>query len=355
MSRHRCRIPELAEHFVDSLRQTLKPSTCLNYRYSLFCFHDWLDHHGHSLETLKREQMSRWLEHLVERGQGPATRVQVIVKVRVYLRALNEAELLRTPADQLLRPSDLPKVPQYLPRPLAPTVDQQLQQRLAASQHPYHRGLLVMRNTGLRIGELSALSLDCLREDGLGSTFLKVPLGKLNSERLVPLDRRTRALIEGLQRTGRPGRDLLLETPRGKPTHKWCMQAALNEVTAGLDSTRVTTHRLRHTYATTLLNAGMSLVGVMKLLGHRDYKMTLRYAAITLETVGREYRGAVAQLEKRYLVPETTSAPELLEPADALSDVILWVQKRSTSTADRVRARLLVKRLRRLRDELRDL
>ena len=42
-----------------------------------------------------------------------------------------------------------------------------------------------------------------------------MPLGKLNSERLVPLDERTLAVVEGLQRTGRPYRELRIETIRG--------------------------------------------------------------------------------------------------------------------------------------------
>ena len=204
--------------------------------------------------------------------------------------------------------------------------------------------------SGVRVGELSALTFDCIRQDDLGNTFLKVPLGKMNSERLVPLDERTRALIEKLREGGRPDRELLLETPRGRPTRRFCMQIALDEATAGIETTRVTTHRLRHTYATTLLNAGMSLVSIMKLLGHRNYQMTLRYAAITQETVGREYGAALAQLEQRYLIPSMLSRPEVREPSDALSDVILWVQKRRTN--DRVKGHALVKRLKRIRDEL---
>ena len=39
----------------------------------------------------------------------------------------------------------------------------------------------------------------------------------------------------------------------------------------------MTTHRLRHTYATTLLGAGMSLPSLMKLLGHTDIATTARY------------------------------------------------------------------------------
>lgn len=344
-------LPGPAQEFIDSLRPTHKRSTCDNYRQALFRLHDWLERHRYPLKDLKREQTARWLQYLQERGQSAATRVNVIVPVRAYLRALNDAGLLKRPADELLRPSDLPKLPRYLPRPLEPAVDRELQRRLATSPKPYHRGLLVMRNTGLRVGELSALTFDCLREDELGNTFLKVPLGKMNSERLVPLDGRTRALIEELRRTGRPNRRLLLETPRRRQTKRYAMQRALDEVTSGLDTTRVTTHRLRHTYATTLLNAGMSLVSIMRLLGHRDHSMTLRYAAITLETVGTEYRAALAQLEKRYPVAPRIAAPRTLQPTDAISDIILWVQKRSVRNPSG-RGHSIVKRLKRIRDEL---
>jgi integrase len=84
----------------------------------------------------------------------------------------------------------------YLPRPLAPDIDEELRQRLATADDQYQQGLLVMRNTGLRIGELSALELNCIRSDDAGNVFLKVPLGKMNNERLVPIDESTLAVVE---------------------------------------------------------------------------------------------------------------------------------------------------------------
>jgi hypothetical protein len=135
------------------------------------------------------------------------------------------------------------------------------------------------------------------------------------------------------------------------------MNLALAEACKGLEiPDRMTTHRLRHTYATTLLNAGMSLMGVMKLLGHRDYRMTLRYTEITLETVGKEYRAALTQMETRYRIALATPGPARLDPDEALGDIIRWVQKRAGDDLDqRKRAAALVKRLRRIRDEVGDL
>ncbi len=351
-------LAESAEDFLESLRPTLKPATCGHYRQSLRLIHNWLDHNDIAIQTLNRGQVAQWLQYLhAERGQAPATRMNVIVAVRVYLRALNDSGLLDADADALIRPSDLPKLPVYLPRPIAPDTDEELQKRLASSEDPYQQALLVMRNTGLRVGELSSLTIDCVRKDDVGNVFLKVPLGKLNNERLVPLDERTLTVVENLQRSGRSERELLIETIRGRKTRHLHLKAALDEAAQGLAiPDGLTTHRLRHTYATTLLNAGMSLMGVMKLLGHRDYRMTLRYTEITLETVGKEYRAALTQLETRYRIALTTPGDAPLDPDEALTDIIRWVQKRAGQSVDQQkRASALVKRLKRIREEVGDL
>jgi len=52
---------------------------------------------------------------------------------------------------------------------------------------------------------------------------------------------------------------------------------------------------------------------VMRLLGHRDYRMTLRYTAITPETVSNEYQKALVQIATRYRLP----TPSPSEPAPA--------------------------------------
>jgi integrase len=70
-----------------------------------------------------------------------------------------------------------------------------------------------MRRTGLRVAELRRLERDCVREDRQGERFLKVPLGKMNNERLVPLDQATLRAIRSLQRQAAPGGQLLSPVP----------------------------------------------------------------------------------------------------------------------------------------------
>jgi integrase len=56
--------------------------------------------------------------------------------------------------------------------------------------------ITILRGTGLRIGELLDLEVDCLWDLTGHGTWLKVPLGKLNTERVVPLDEPTLAVFD---------------------------------------------------------------------------------------------------------------------------------------------------------------
>jgi hypothetical protein len=134
-------------------------------------------------------------------------------------------------------------------------------------------------------------------------------------------------------------------------------RAVLRAASAGLQiPDPMVTHRLRHTYATSLLNAGMSMVGVMHLLGHRDIQMTLRYAAVTQETVSREFFEAMTMLEERYALPDLGRVPveRPFDPVDALNDLMRWLKKRAAGERERT-AWLLMRRVENLREEVREL
>jgi integrase len=75
-----------------------------------------------------------------------------------------------------------------LPRPLTPEQDQIVEQELQRRNDLASNALLLLRHTGMRIGECVNLSFDCLRTLGPGRWAIHVPLGKLKTERLVPVD-----------------------------------------------------------------------------------------------------------------------------------------------------------------------
>ena len=59
-----------------------------------------------------------------------------------------------------------------------------------------------------------------------------------------------------------------------------------------------TPHQLRHTFATQLLNAGLSLTALMALLGHVTPEMTLRYATLSSPTLRKAYEEAMGKVRK---------------------------------------------------------
>lgn len=346
-------LPDQALRFTKTLEPTHKPSTITAYRTSLRQFHMWLDEQGLSAHALDRTHVAAWLQWLHARKLSAGHRVQVILAVRAYFLWLEEQpEYSGISADDLFRRGDLPKRPEYLPRPISADLDRVLQRRLRKSASIIQLGLLLMRRTGLRLGELQALPYHCVHTDQLGNTFLKVPLGKLNSERLVPLDRATIRVLNNLRALGSTGRrgkrrTLLLQGKAAKPIPSLQYRLALKQACHGLVFAEpMTTHRLRHTYATSMLAAGVSLPVLMKLLGHRHYQMTLRYAAITPETIANEYAVAAQAIEQRYNLSSVSPAHQ---PTHALTDFARYVLKHVDDNAlDKAQARHLVRRLHRL-------
>jgi len=160
---------------------------------------------------------------------------------------------------------------------------------------------LLMRATGLRLGECTHLSLNCLRQVGPEEWAVLVPLGKLRSERLVPVDpevQRIVARILALRALAPPSKlaksqGLLLPSRGGYFALRDTLRRALAQAAkrAGC-STHVMSHRLRHSYATEMLRLGVSLPALMQLLGHKDIHMTLRYVEVTQQDLQREFHQA---------------------------------------------------------------
>ncbi len=354
------KLPGTAKNFVSYLESTLKKSSCRGYESSLRNFYQWLDAEGLSLDEIDRSHITAWIQYLSENKKSASLRAARIVHIRIYFYWLNEQGILNTAFNRLIRPTDIPRLPEYLPRPLPPDTDRELMKRLENSNCLYQQGLLLMRRTGIRVGELISLEQNCIRIDPNGNAFLKVPLGKLDNERLVPLDNKALRIARKLQKRGPAnGKIYLIEqNTKKRKTYYGLYAKALKLATGELETDgKITTHRLRHTYATTLLNGGMSLVGLMKLMGHRSYRMTLRYAAVTGETINEEYFKALDKIQTKYDTSHNGElSPRMTDPIKMLSDVIRCIQNRTaTDIGNSHIARPLIKRIQRIQTALANL
>jgi hypothetical protein len=93
---------------------------------------------------------------------------------------------------------------------------------------------------------------------------------------------------------------------------------------AGLP-TSIVPHQLRHTYGTEMLRAGVGSATVMKLLGHTDPGMTMRYVDVTLTDLQREF--LLARSQPRHLAPQPKTSPTSLRTGhDGLIDSLLVAQ-----------------------------
>jgi integrase len=248
-----------------------------------------------------------------------AERRHRISAVGRFLADISDWGWPEAPARRLVFPRDMPREPHPLPRYIPLDADRRLQGALEASPNRLLAdGLLLVRATGIRIGELLALELDCVHEvPGLGS-WLKVPLGKFDTERMVPLDEETVAVADRLVAARGPQRALrhprngrmvdFLMVHYGRRVSADRMRAELRRAAAGAGLDSATPHQLRHTFATALVNAGISLQHLMVLLGHQSAEMSLRYGRLFDATVRESYERALALAKARLgpLLPEAT-------------------------------------------------
>ena len=226
----------------------------------------------------------------------------------------------------LLRREDVPRLPQRLPRPLTAQQDQLLQQELLRRNDLASNVFLLIRHTGMRIGECADLSCECLRSSGPDQWAIHVPLGKLKTERMVPVDSFVRELVQRLRffrsLDPLPPDGLLLARSSTKEALVRQLRDYLHEVSfmVGIP-TRIVPHQMRHTYATEMLRSGVSFPAVMKLLGHTSPDMTMLYLDIALTDLQREFH--LARSHPRHLAPQPKTFASARTGLDGLIDSLL--------------------------------
>jgi site-specific recombinase XerD len=355
---------------VDSFCAALSPGTTRHYRGTVCNFLTYLGAHHPQVKRL--DQLSRdphilgWMAHL--RTQTPPLATGSYINLLIALRSiLNELAWTHQRAElaHLILRLDIPRAPHRLPRPLTAEQDQLLQQEFRRRNDLGGNVFLLLRHTGMRIGECIDLSLECLRSTGPRQWAIHVPLGKLQTERMVPVDTFVCELVQRLR---------FFRSLDPLPADKWLLARSgtkdalvrqfrdyLHQVCHSLGlPTNIVPHQMRHTYATEMLRSGISFPVLMKLLGHADPEMTMRYLDVALTDLEREFH--LARQHPRHLPPQPKTPPLAHAGLDAIRDSLAAAQhamemfRRSLPNGDlKVRLNRLVNRLTKILAQIRKL
>jgi len=373
MKRPRQSLERIFDAHLCILATTLRPATMKHYRCCARRFLTYL--HAAFPQVRKLGQLRRdphllgWLRVLAAQDPplGNAVRGLYLIKLRRLFHDLADNGHALPP--DFIRREDFPPTDHYLPKPLSPEDDLRLDQELRHTDDLVSNALLLIRATGVRIGEGIDLPLDCLRQVSTTQWALHVPLGKLYTERWVPVHDDTRRIVARMLQL-RPPQEGLLHSqdfllPRYRQPDSWyaVLRRALAEAArrAGCTSP-VTPHRLRHSFATEMLRLGVSLPALMQLLGHSDIRMTLRYVQVTQQDLQREFH--LARLNNTPLhsmpklpLPATTcpvraDIPALHDAIDATRHLLQLFRRQLHDDKSRRKLRRLSQRLLNLGHEL---
>jgi site-specific recombinase XerD len=222
---------------------------------------------GRSPEDLTADHVRQYQLHLLQqRKVSWSTFNQCVCALRfLYGTTLGRKEYLeRLPYGRR---------PKHLPRVLSQA---EVHKLLRCAANYEHRVLLMtLYATGLRVGELVRLGVADIDSQRM---VILVERGKGNKQRLVPL---SSTLLVELRRWWQTHRDPVWLFPgreQGRPLQVSTVQRACQKAVERAElKAGISPHTLRHTFATELLEAGIDLPSIQKILGHSSLSTTAVY------------------------------------------------------------------------------
>lgn len=317
------RIDASVTRYLAERRVTYSPATVSYARQALHVFQDWLAHAYPSVESfadVTRDQVLEYAESLkayicprTGKVASVIYRIRLLSCLKLFFQYAADSEWTDCPSRPLLLHADVPKRPARVPRFIPEDELARLMEAVRALEDIYQRAaLLIARWSGARRGEICRLWFDCLDSYPDGTPRVRIPVGKTNRERMVPLHEEAAQAIRDLQAhrqiqergfrdagTGVVTRYLFVKRGQRQqaealfniPLAKACQQAGLVDVRG---KATITAHRFRHTVGTQLAERGARLHTIMRVLGHESPQMSMVYATISDKEVLKDYQAVLA-------------------------------------------------------------
>jgi len=265
-----------------------------NYVSTLRQFVIWLDV---PIEAVTHKKLLGFIDHLLARRLKPKTINCYLESVRGFYEYLICEEQLQM--QNPVKPGDALRMSKPLPRFLR---DEQVRALFAQIDDPRDFAIFkLMLRCGLRVEEVARLTLAAV---DLKRAQLFVYHGKGAKDRVVYLSKDAYQALLGYLKVrpcSRVKRLFLVDKGRfrGQPLNVRGIQYRMKHYSkkAGF---KVTSHQLRHTMATQMLNADADLVTIQDLLGHAHIRTTERYCRVSNQKVRRDYYQAMDKVIERH-------------------------------------------------------
>ena len=304
--------------YIAQVRLSLRASTMVRVEGVLREFACWLAANAPEVvrvADLRRAHIEAYKLYLAGRPSARGGRLtktslaEHLGGLRTCFERLAEWDGDDVPAAVLVFDGDLPLRDAPLPRFLDDGAFTKLLQATRADSDPFVRLTVeFLARTGLRKGEFLDLTVDSVVQIG-SAYWLHVPLGKLRTDRYIPLHPQLKDLLDAwLAERPTSLRTPYLFVEHGQRIGQTRVDRAVAKAARAAGIGHVSPHRLRHTLATQAINRGMSLEAIAALLGHRSMRMTMVYARIANRTVADEYFAVTERVEALYDAPRELPA-----------------------------------------------
>ena len=279
----------LIESFLEmmSAERSAAKNTVAAYRRDLEDYSGFLAGRGKSVESAAREEVVAYLASLDAQGLAASSAARRLSALRQFHKFLCSDQIR---ADDPTRIVGSPRARRPLPKVLSVAeVDRLLteaeteagadvaEQKKQAALRLYVL-LELLYATGMRVSELVSLRRSAVMRD---ASYLTIT-GKGNKERIVPVNDRARDAVKAWLTTLEPGPWLFPANGEDGYLSRQVFARDLKSLAgrAGIASSRVAPHVLRHAFASHLLQGGADLRIVQTLLGHADISTTQIYTHV---------------------------------------------------------------------------
>tara|TARA_B100001559_G_scaffold140302_1_gene117832 strand:- start:326 stop:1213 length:888 start_codon:yes stop_codon:yes gene_type:complete len=286
-------------HYQDYLtmlrvERNVSPQTIDAYKRDINQYLGYLNDSGiKNLSKIKSTHIRNYIRVLNDGGMAPASISRIISSIRSYHKYLSSENILDKNPVLVI---NNPKLPKKLPDVLSEKEISLIIDSIDESSQFYQRDKAIIEmlySCGIRVSEICNLEMSNLF---IKDELIRV-MGKGNKERLLPLGSRSRIYLDNYLLSSRLGfikktrSSFVFVSRNGNQLTRAMVNIILNKWVhiSGLRKS-VSPHKLRHSFATHLLEGGADLRFVQALLGHSDISTTQIYTHLDKHHLKEVYK-----------------------------------------------------------------